>query len=623
MANVVQLESALVKADAAGDIEGARLLASEIRKMRSQPSAEKPKEEGYTFTPPSLDNLGTNLKTLAKGALSGTADIGNTLINAASYVPRKLSPELEKWNQQRESGLQRFNDDNADSTAFTLGRIGTNILGTAGAGGVLAKGLQGLSQAPRALQLAEALKSGGMAANGAGMGTRIAGGAISGATQAGLVNPEDAGVGAVVGGALPPGVKLAHALGKSSVGGVKSLVEPFYEGGRQNILGRTLTNAAGNQADDALRNLQTAKPLVSGSQPTAGMAAQNPGIAALERASVANSPIATNELALRQAANSDARLSAIEGIMPDKNLAEAARTSATQGLYNQSSKAPVKMTTELVELLQRPSMQKAVSRASELAKEAGEAFDLNNMTGKTAQYLKMSLDDMANSAPMTGIGGNELRSIQGTRQAFLDQLGEQIPEYLEANKQYASLSKPLNQADIIQEILSKGQNFRGELTPAAFSRGLSDKTAQRVTGRSNAKLAEALDPKQLDTLNNVKQDLLNQDFANTAGRGVGSNTVQNLAYTNMMDGFGIPTALRGFGPAGAIGNIASQVGNIGYKKANERLAAELAEALLDPRKAAEVMAKAKTSPHNAQLANALKLTAAKSAPIFATHQYSQ
>lgn len=563
--------------------------------------ASQPPQQGM------LERFGDYAVGNTMGALRGAADIGNTLINAGSFIPRKLSQipadimgienPLETLNQRREEGLDKWTEENKGRPGFGVGRLGANVAGTMGVAGALGKTVQGLSHAPRVLQLAQALNTGGLGAGAGGIGTRVAGGAITGGATAGLIDPESAGTGAIIGGALPMATKLAGALGS----GAKGMIEPFYQGGREKIIGRAINSVAGNQADDALRNLQQSQPLVQGSQPTAGMVARNPGIAALERASIANNPIATNELALRQAANNEARQAALAAITPDRLAAQQAREAATSSLYSQSSQAPVKVTPELTKLLQRPSMQGAVQRAAKLAEEAGEAFDLNNMTGKSAQYIKMALDDMANSAPMTGIGGNELRSIQSTRQAYLDELGKQIPEYLQANQQYAQLSKPIAQADVLEEIGKKATNFRGDLTPAALSRALSDKTAQSVTGRASSTLDDILEPNQLSTLNNIKQDLLNQDFAQTAGRGVGSNTVQNLAYTNMLDQFGIPTALRQFGPAGAAGNALGQVGRLGYKSANERLAQELAEALLDPKTAAQVMQKAKEGSINPEV----------------------
>jgi hypothetical protein len=177
---------------------------------------------------------------LAKGALVGASDIGNTLINAATFIPRTLSnvaykqqnpatvsdlisgkervSPFEAWNREREAGLHDYVDENKGSGAFTVGRIGANIAGTAGVGGLLGKGVQAVSQAPKAMQLAKALETGGLVADGAGMATRAGAGAVTGAATAGLVNPEDAVEGGVVGAMLPVGVKLAGAIGRS-IGG--------------------------------------------------------------------------------------------------------------------------------------------------------------------------------------------------------------------------------------------------------------------------------------------------------------------------------------------------------------------------------------------------------------------
>lgn len=592
---------------------------------------EEPKETGF-FDDMSIKNVPQNLANLAAGAVRGAGSIGSSIllpidmINAAIEGAGTTGAKANTDNRKAgiDAGLKIMGAD-PESGLYGFGKLAAEIAGTAGAGDALALGAAA-SNMPR---LAAALKSGGfnLGSKDGGalerMAIRTIGGAGAGGTQAAMIDPNQAKTGAIVGGVMPVAVKGAYGVGKGITSGAKSLVDPLYEGGRNTILGKALINAAGNQSDDALRNLQSAKPLIKGSQPTAGMAANNPGIAALERAAMANNPIATNELALRQAANNEARTAALENIIPNRELAQEARTVATQSLYNKSATSAVKATPELTTLLQRPSMQAAVQRASKLADEAGEVFDLNNMTGKSAQYIKMALDDMASSAPMTGIGGNELRSIQSTRQAYLDELGKQIPEYLEANKQYAALSAPLTQSDVLSDIHKKGADFKGNFTPAAFSRALSDRTAQSVTGKATATLESTLTPSQLAILNNIKQDLLNQDFANTAGRGVGSNTVQNLANSNMVESFGIPTALRNSTLGGVVGNVMSRAGDVVYGKANKQLSQELAEALLDHKKAAEIMQKASQSPKNRELARLLTTSLSRAAPVVAVQQQRQ
>jgi hypothetical protein len=119
-------------------------------------------------------------------------------------------------------------------------------------------------------------------------------------------------------------------------------------------------------------------------------------------------------------------------------------------------------------------------------------------------------------------------------------------------------------------------------------------------------MASVLEPGQNKTLQNVLSDLLRSDFANTAGRGVGSDTVQKLAYTNMLNQAGVPSALRNFGPAGIVGNVAQRAGQIAYKDANERLASQLAETMLNPQLAAQLMESATVTPQMQMLADTLR-----------------
>jgi hypothetical protein len=557
-----------------------------------------------------------------KGGLKSAQNISQTLMTPVNrIIDLAQGNEGGTFANRNAADFDQALGANQDSTSFSAGKLFGDIALTTPIGGVLG----GAAKALGATKLGNAISSGGFNLGDTSGNailnalTRTIGGGVQGAAAAGAVNPEDVGTGAAIGAAIPGVAKGAYTVGKAATSGAKSLVEPFYASGREQIIGRALRGVAGNQADDATRNLQNAAPLVPGSQPTAGMVAGSPGVAALERAAIANNPVATNELAIRQAGNNEARQALLDSIIPDRQAAQAARTNATEALYSQSSQAPVKMTEELVALLQRPSMQAAVTRASKLAEESGEALDLNNLTGRTAQYIKMALDDMANSSPMTGIGGNELRSLQATRQAYLDELGKQIPEYLQANKQYAELSRPITQADVLEKVKSGATNFRGDLTPAAFNRLASDRTAQTVTGRNNA-LSDVLDPEQLQALESIKQDLLNQDFSQTAGRGVGSNTVQNLAYSNILEGFGVPTGLSQLPILGAVGNIGRRVGDVAYKSANERLAAELAEILLNPQQAGGAMQKAIPSQINPAILEAMGVGASRTIPVLSTQR---
>lgn len=183
----------------------------------SQPaSVQKPK--------PGVNERGGLLQNMAGAVLSGAGDIGATLLSPIDAAARAMGVQnsfigRNDRRQAIEEALKTTGVD-TDSLEFKGTKLGTQIAGTAGVGGMLAKPVSMI--APK---LAQAIASSGFSAGGAGMATRSAGGAISGAVSAGLVNPDDIGTGALIGGALPGSVKLAGEVGKLAKGAAAGLTK--------------------------------------------------------------------------------------------------------------------------------------------------------------------------------------------------------------------------------------------------------------------------------------------------------------------------------------------------------------------------------------------------------------
>ena len=161
------------------------------------------------------------------GAIREAANIGATLLKpvdvAAEYLSEKTGVGGFKQFDRRaatEEGLKSLGAD-PESFGYQGGRFATAIAGTAGAPGILAKGAQALRAAPA---IVNALRGGGLVSPGirggrgatlANAGLRTAGGAATGATAAGLVNPEEADTGAIFGAALPAAVRGAGMAGQA------------------------------------------------------------------------------------------------------------------------------------------------------------------------------------------------------------------------------------------------------------------------------------------------------------------------------------------------------------------------------------------------------------------------
>lgn len=452
---------------------------------------------------------------------------------------------------------------------------------------------------------------------GAGLAGNVAGNvalAVPAAFAPGAATlPGSAAIGAAY-GALSPGVDAAERLKNTAIGGAagavvpafqtayrvgKSMVDPLYEGGRQQILGRALRQTAGGQADEAMRNLRAATEIVPGSAPTAGQAAGVPSIAALERAAMAANPNASNQLVARQAAQNAARVAALQGITPDVAAAQAARGQTAGALYDQARQAGFDPATldqigpQVAQLMQRVP-DDLVAQARQLAQVAGEPItDMGSVQG--AHYLKKAIDSRISQAVRAG-DNETARAFQGLQNEYLSVLDQLNPAYQQARQTFAQMSAPVNQGQILEEVGRRSTNFRGEITPSAFNRAIQDRTAQTVTGQPRATMQGTLTPDQMQTLRNIQADLLRSDFAQTAGRGVGSDTVQKLAYQNMLSQSGMPNALANFAPMGVVGNLAQKAGQVVYRDANERLQQQLAEALLDPRQTAALMEAGMVTP---------------------------
>lgn len=194
-----------------------------------------------------------------KGIASGFADVGNTIINSGTKAGANMwagiddpnglidarlkrpaagitnivsgkapmSP-AEQENAERAQGLQDFNNENKGAI-FSGGRLLGNIAATYPVGGALAAPVRaaGAAISPSAPLIGNALTkfgnavaSGGMTVGGAAPTTlgqstvnalaRLGGGAITGGATAGVINPDDAKMGAAF-GAGTPAVAMALA----------------------------------------------------------------------------------------------------------------------------------------------------------------------------------------------------------------------------------------------------------------------------------------------------------------------------------------------------------------------------------------------------------------------------
>ena len=639
----------------------------QARQAKMQPSAEDRAMADPTRGMSTFDKL-------AAGAGKAIVDTGRGVAGLFSFGDAADANRKEVIeSRQRDKALM---DTGAGFTGNLLGNVGMALApgGALKGASVLARGAQATRAASPALS----------AAGSAMLAPKSIGGALAIGGAQGAIQPAENAtervVNAILGGGLTAAVPAAGAAMRTG----KAVVEPFYEGGREQIVGRALRDAAGSKADDAMRALAGASELVPGSKPTAGEAAGNAGIAALQRAAEAVNPEVTNQYAARKVAQNAARVDALQAIAGDdaaKAAAMATRENVADAMYKPAfasdamrqsmareqaaaaapfAAAGIQASSDLSTpglraLMERPTFREAIALSRRLMADKGisaptataakvggrpsvsvaeqipvQGLDAMGMPIMTQQaraltipgakavtpaaevmppqslqelhYAKLALDKMRNPNASTAAERAADAAVGEIKTALLKEMDSLSPLYGGARQQFEQLSKPINQMQVAQALADRAvRPLDGTMMPGAYARALSDQTAQKATGFRGATLANTMDPGQLSTLNAIKDDLARSEFAKNAGRGVGSNTVQNLAYGNILDRAGVPTFIRSFAPTQIAGNLAARGADAVYTKANRQIAEKLSTGLLDPQESARLMASA-TPSARAQIA---------------------
>ena len=507
-----------------------------------------------------LANL-SGTKKIMGGALAG---LGGETIKNIGALTELVSPEYGKPIAQFGSAMTNAAKE-ANPVTGTIGQIGAYAIPQ----NAIEKALPSFAG-----MLPNMAKQ---AVLGGAMGYGLTSGNNEERIKEGLIN-------AGVGGAVP----LLGGLASKAYQSGKALIEPLYEGGKEAIIGRALKNFAGGEADKAITNLKASKPLVEGSLPTVGQASGVPSLAAYERASMNSSPEATNMLANRQAQNLTARTNALENIASPTRVEKYTnlRTKMGDELYNDALSGAIDFTPEIQaqvkSLLTSPSIKAAAGQARKNALDKG--IDISKPEGslKGLHETKMALDDeiaKLNVIDPTSAQKARKDALTSAKGRLLDFIETVSPEYKKARETFARLSKPVEQLESISKIADKTINPEKN----AFYANQFFNELKKV------KKEGILSKQQIARLEAIGEDLNLKNFAETQGKPPGTNTVQNLAYSNLANEVGIPNMLRNLPTGQIIGNLAKKVGDIVYGKANKEISQKMAETMLNPQEAARLM----------------------------------
>lgn len=255
-------------------------ISTAIKRNLSMQKVQKPDAQ-----PEPKGGIGQSLfDTYVAGPIKGVSRIGDTILSvrdaAENGIARMMGANPREDNRAKQiDEFMRDRGVDTESMGYAAGDLSAQIAGTAGVGRVLG----GLSKAAGLTRLGTALETGGMTTGATVKGfvpkagdvaLRLTGGAATGAASTGLIDPNDADTGAVIGAALP--LPLQYA-GK----GIQRLF-----GGATNNAGRALNKVAGDDQAAiiaALNNNVNPMPGISANAGEAAMGVGNTVFAATQK----------------------------------------------------------------------------------------------------------------------------------------------------------------------------------------------------------------------------------------------------------------------------------------------------------------------------------------------------
>jgi hypothetical protein len=502
-----------------------------------------PRQRGF------FETIGAPIEAVSQGIISGG---GNVMLGGQRLLGKGLSAvgATDTGAFLQEDAARRLAQSQATVAPFKkefpvltgTGELGGEILGTGPVGMAIAAPLRAI---PAAAPLAQAIRTGGFSKNN--LATRVAGGATLGGATSAIINPDEAATGAIIGGAVPlaaPAVNRLVQAGVSKVADIRQMPNQLAAKIARDSLGTPEQVAA---ARAALQKAQS-----EGLDLTAPQALARAGVVApsaqatMERAIKGAQPkgarpTADTRMSI-EVAQEAARKSTLNEVTPD--LAEAINTRRimSQPLYNAADKAVVPIDADLANVISRmPSG--TIESAAKLAKMEDRPFILGKtvaakmeetgvldaagkpimrevagktaeITGESLHYLKRALSDIAYGPPAaTGIGRDTQMAARGLLNDFVNVFETKIPEYGQARRTFSDLSAPVNQAQVLREMVSVLEKPGGgeRIQPFLNVLGRGEKAMLKRAGGQGApryeSLSEVLTPDQITKVREVAKQL--------------------------------------------------------------------------------------------------------------------
>ena len=428
----------------------------------------------------------------------------------------------------------------------------------------------------------------------------------------GAIDAAGAGLFSTVGQVAKPVVKY---LG----GAARTVHDIFTDAGHMSKLADYVRQAVPEDAiQTVVSNLENYKQLIPSSikrginyKPTAAEVGQHYGLNTLQDYFSSVNP---GQYISRELDNIGAESKLMNAVADPKKLAEKVgfRTAVTEPLYTAAKQIMVPVDKELVQLLKRPEMRKAINEAITTGANNGISpptrMMLNQVlsgkngatiNGDALHHIKLGIDSIIKTAKDPRANLNQ-RAFQDIRSTFEDWRTKNIPEYAEAQSTFQRLSKPVNRRNAAQAIMDKIYPH-GINDPAALHKTNEltlgdiltnpDELVKSGTDFSGSTFANTFTNRQKDLMTNVSESQRRRaaseltsgtGFQHEAGGGMESRGVGAVAQAAS----GIPGIYQGV-TAKLLSEMSGQ---------NRAIQSKLADILLDPKQTAALF-KVGKRPH--------------------------
>jgi hypothetical protein len=384
-----------------------------------------------------------------------------------------------------------------------------------------------------------------------------------------------------------------------------NIVAPLTRSGQERIAGNVMANQARDPIG-AIENLQNADEIVPGSARNTGEASKDIGLMALEKGVRGRSPAPFGERVSEQNVARQKALGDLAGTPADIAAMQNTRNAETGAMREAALGnpvggtigAPVNIVADKIDaILASPIGNRDIPSAA--LKWVRDKLD-----GETDPSQLYAIRQDIGDAMAGKLGGDAAKfrlarkELLDVRSSLDDAIEFAAPGFKAYLQRYAEMSKPIDQAKIIQEIQRRAQLTSADVTTGQQFLGTSNFT--RALDVALQKKGGQLSEQQLENLNAIRTDLQYGQTLNSALiKAPGSDTFQNLSIAQAIGAGG--KNLPGF-----VKVLTKPVDWL-YKLggSDEGVNEALTRAMLDPKLAAQMLQRA-TPQRMAQFSERLK-----------------